>query len=141
MECCACKKELSAKAFAWKIKGSKRQAHCRKCQAVYRREHYQRNRAKYIGKARRWNAKQKEALVRFLREYLVEHPCVDCGETRLPTLDFDHVRGKKWMTIAQMLHNRYSVAAVKAEIAKCDVRCANCHRVRTTKKGWWRAGR
>jgi len=51
-------------------------------------------------------------------------------------MDFDHVRGKKLKAVGQLLTSR-SLAVVIAEIAKCDLVCANCHRERT----YWKAGK
>jgi hypothetical protein len=57
-------------------------------------------------------------------------PCVDCGQTfHYACMDFDHVRGEKSFNIS---HRRNSVGQkVLDELAKCDVICANCHRLRT----------
>ncbi len=55
-------------------------------------------------------------------------PCVDCGQTFHPAaMDFDHVRGPKLFQIVSSTVNRADLAA---ELAKCDLRCANCHRIR-----------
>lgn len=57
-------------------------------------------------------------------------PCVDCGGNFPPcVMDFDHVRGEKVANVSQMI--RWSRERVLAEVAKCDLVCANCHRVRT----------
>ena len=58
-------------------------------------------------------------------------PCVDCGQ-QFPTaaMDFDHVRGEKKYQIASMPFKGFSEEALLEEIAKCDVRCAVCHRLR-----------
>lgn len=58
-------------------------------------------------------------------------PCADCGES-YPSyvMDFDHVRGVKTFNIAWGVRNA-TTAALLAEIAKCDVVCSNCHRIRT----------
>jgi hypothetical protein len=69
--------------------------------------------------------------------YLQTHPCVDCGETDVVVLEFDHVRGCKERTISSMLVQGYSFAKILEEIAKCDVRCANCHRRKTALAGKW----
>jgi hypothetical protein len=58
---------------------------------------------------------------------------VDCGETDPDVLDFDHVRGKKVCGISRMVGRGYRLWRIKAEIDKCEVRCANDHR-RITKK-------
>lgn len=58
------------------------------------------------------------------------HPCVDCGEMPPPVaMDFDHVRGKS-RNVADLSPNS-SPKTVLREIAKCDLVCARCHRVRT----------
>lgn len=57
-------------------------------------------------------------------------PCTDCGETFHPdAMEFDHVRGEKWRNISRL--TSASVDTIRKEIAKCDLVCANCHRVRT----------
>lgn len=54
--------------------------------------------------------------------------CVDCGFKDHPAaLDFDHVRGVKLLNVSAAK----SIAQADAEIAKCEVRCANCHRIKT----------
>jgi hypothetical protein len=58
-------------------------------------------------------------------------PCMDCGKTLPPEcMDFDHRPGTdKKFGVAEMGGRRMSV--VLEEIAKCDIVCANCHRIRT----------
>lgn len=57
-------------------------------------------------------------------------PCADCKQT-FPyyVMDFDHVRGKKLASVSKTYAN--GPRFIKREIAKCDVVCANCHRIRT----------
>ena len=59
--------------------------------------------------------------------------CVDCGESDPRCLDFDHVRGKKLRSVS-LMKTGYSVKVLREEIAKCEVRCANCHRKRTAER-------
>lgn len=73
---------------------------------------------------------------RWAAEYLRSHPCVDCGETDIVVLEFDHVRGKK-KNLNLMIHGTYSIKTIQAEIDKCDVVCVNCHRVRTAVSQAW----
>lgn len=59
---------------------------------------------------------------------LKSKPCLDCGRVfHYCQMDFDHVRGVKVAGV----HDLKSRAAILAEVEKCDLVCANCHRVRT----------
>lgn len=53
-------------------------------------------------------------------------------------LDFDHVRGVKDADVKHLVTSSHiSLARVFAEIEKCEVRCANCHRRATaTRAGY-----
>lgn len=68
------------------------------------------------------------------REYLdkaKEGPCVDCGVQYPPyVMDFDHVRGEKKDKVSNVARSA-SIERLQAEIDKCDLVCANCHRERT----------
>ena len=55
--------------------------------------------------------------------------CVDCGNKNLSVLDLDHVRGVKVNSIARL--KWMALPKLFAEIAKCETRCANCHRLMT----------
>lgn len=59
--------------------------------------------------------------------------CGDCGyDTHAEALEFDHRPGEeKIIAVSHMIPGPYTIEQIEAEIAKCDVRCANCHRVRT----------
>lgn len=66
----------------------------------------------------------------FVRNYLRTHPCVDCGETDIRCLEFDHVGDfKRDMTISDAIW-KVGWDALENEIDRCEVRCANCHRIR-----------
>jgi hypothetical protein len=53
-------------------------------------------------------------------------------------MDFDHVRGDKAFKVSEavQLPPGIGLENVRAEIAKCDVLCANCHRIRTKAAGY-----
>jgi hypothetical protein len=61
--------------------------------------------------------------------------CADCGYKKHPrALDFDHRPGEvKLFTIGNHMDSAWK--KIEAEIAKCDVVCANCHRIRTFNRG------
>jgi hypothetical protein len=125
--------------FNWRNKEKTiRHAICRYCHSKYRKEHYSKNRQKYIDKARKWNTNQREKICEFLFDYLQKHPCVDCGEGDIIVLDFDHLK-EKFLGISEMARNCYSIKTIRKEIKKCQVRCANCHRRKTSKeRGYWK---
>jgi len=53
-------------------------------------------------------------------------------------MDLDHVRGTKEFKVSEAVQRAYGLTLkrVQAEIAKCDVVCANCHRIRTERAGY-----
>ena len=66
-----------------------------------------------------------------INEIKIDSGCVDCGYAEHPVaLDFDHVRGIKEYGIAQM-RKKFTLKKLLKEIEKCEVRCANCHRIAT----------
>lgn len=61
---------------------------------------------------------------------LKTNPCTDCNQSFPPEcMDFDHVRGVKLAMVSRTPRKH-----LEAEIAKCDLVCANCHRIRTRKR-------
>ena len=142
--CPGCGEEREAERdFAWKNKAKgTRQRWCRVCQAEANSRHYQNNKQIYLDRALTRNDRVNTENKRSLYAYLSSHPCVDCGEADVRVLEFDHVRGSKTVEIARLLDRAISWAKIEAEIAKCEVRCANCHRRKTLERGkWWRFGR
>jgi hypothetical protein len=81
------------------------------------------------------NARRTKVKIKVL-EYLKCHPCIDCGNSNPVVLEFDHrvKKESRQHSITEMLNDRKSWDKVEQEIAKCDVRCANCHRIKTAKQ-------
>ena len=93
------------------------------------RRYYERNRKVYRAKNDRKRARLRQMVV---KAKMV--PCMDCGQRFPPyVMDFDH-RGGKESEIA-ILVNALSLGRLVSEMAKCDVVCANCHRIRTYGEG------
>lgn len=64
--------------------------------------------------------------------YAAQHGCIDCGEKDPIVLEYDHVDGSKIAAISRLVSQNASIDVIRAEIEKCEIRCANCHRRRTT---------
>jgi hypothetical protein len=74
-----------------------------------------------------------------LYTYLSKRSCIDCGFSDIRVLEFDHIRGHKSNDVSRLLTSGATWERILSEIAKCDVRCANCHRIKTNERGgWWR---
>lgn len=70
---------------------------------------------------------------------LKDKPCKDCKRRYPPEcMDFDHVKGKRG-GIGTMAGLRREV--ILAEIKKCELVCANCHRIRTKRRQYGRGRR
>lgn len=86
---------------------------------------------------RRYKKESKIKHKAFVAEWLKTHPCVDCGNNNPVVLEFDHRNPKeKVMTISQIATLAYGIHMLEKEILKCDVRCANCHRIFHANTGW-----
>jgi hypothetical protein len=133
-KCTRCSEEKDPTEFNFKDKRrGKRQVYCRECMRELIRMHYQAHHAYYISKARKRTKRIISEQREWIQNYLELHPCIDCGEADPCCLDFDHVRGKKHMPISRMINLGYSWGKMEAEINKCEIRCANCHRKRHAK--------
>ena len=129
--CTICKQSKALSEFN-KHSGRKDglQSHCRGCSHKKFKDYYHKNKEKQY---RVVKDRQKRVLVETRQEvvnYLMTHPCVDCGQTDIRLLEFDH-REDKVKAVTTMIHTGYSIENIRKEIAKCDVRCCNCHRLKT----------
>ena len=101
-------------------------------QARAARAYYDANKALCVERARTSNRKRLAAR-RAVIIAAKDRPCADC-HVRYPyyVMQFDH-RGEKSFTIGRT-NSDTNMQALLAEIAKCDVVCANCHAERTQQK-------
>jgi len=91
-------------------------------------------RARRYLKEGQWRDESPKA--RVLKAWMVElksKPCRDCGGTfEVCCMDFDHRKGTvKKYNVGSMFAHHYSQKLIESELAKCDLVCANCHRIRT----------
>ena len=106
---------------------------CRECMKTYKKENYESNKKQYIQNVSDRRKALKQQLSELMLDYLKSHPCVDCGFSDPRALEFDHRDpSMKTMDVSRMRNNCVSWASMLREIEKCDVRCANCHRIRTS---------
>lgn len=80
-----------------------------------------------VGSINKSKARNREVVL----DYLKTHPCVDCGNSDVRVLEFDHVRGTKIDCVSVGVKDSWSVEKLTQEINKCEVRCANCHKIMT----------
>lgn len=125
--CGKCKKDKPIDSFWVRRKNGKvhRQAWCKPCASERRTEYFKANREKE-SVARK---KHQKVMAVWYREILSMCWCKDCGEDDIRVLCYDHVRGKKKDNVSNMIY-RNSKETVLKEVAKCEVRCLNCHAVR-----------
>lgn len=60
--------------------------------------------------------------------------CKECGNDDWRVLDFDHL-GDKTFNISDGMRWGYSKEKILNEVVKCQVLCANCHRIKTFEEG------
>lgn len=139
--CTSCKQVLSLDLFANnKAKKDGKHNQCKPCKKFYNQKYY--GITKEIHNPARYERRVKEvaALRQLVLDYLLTHPCVDCGISDPIVLEFDHVRGEKSFNISDGIRRAKTKKDLLDEIAKCDVRCANCHKRKTARDyGWFKA--
>ncbi|MBX9679725.1 MAG: hypothetical protein K2X38_13260 [Gemmataceae bacterium] len=74
--------------------------------------------------------------VQKVTEYKLAKGCATCGYREFAeALEFDHLpQYKKNFNVARAARRILDWSVIEAEIAKCEVVCANCHRVRTAQR-------
>jgi hypothetical protein len=116
-------------------KGGRLQSKCKDCQRAYFRLYYRENRQLFITK-NRLNKNRQRRRLRAILLRVKQRPCQDCGGTFHPwVMELDHRAGTvKTAAVANMVSKGCTDARLLEEIDKCDVVCANCHRMRTYRR-------
>lgn len=143
--CLDCKIDYEIEEFPWKNKTKGiRVGRCKTCHNKWYKEYFSKpnNKKKHIQKVNSVNKRQLEENRKRVYDYLNIHPCIDCGETNPIVLEFDHRNPKeKSFGICGTLMTKSYVSweMILQEIEKCDIRCANCHRIKTANDyGFWK---
>jgi hypothetical protein len=125
--------------------------YCYKCKIIKNIEDFNKNKSTKDGLQKECKKCNKQKIINcnlknrkkqahrnrlYIIEYLQTHPCVDCHETDLLVLQFDHVEDKK-INVSRAAHLGFSKKKLFEEIKKCEVRCANCHMRKTAKEQNW----
>jgi hypothetical protein len=131
--CARCRLSKSRQEFGIRSRETGHlQAWCVDCMRDYKHDWYLRNRDHQLAQVRVNHDRTTRENQDRAWEYLGRHPCVDCGEPDPVVLQFDHMRDKR-MDVSLMLRSGFSWAMIAAEIEKCRIRCANCHRRKTAR--------
>jgi hypothetical protein len=131
-KCTKCKRKFQLEKFAFRNRAlNKRRSICKFCVKGMTDHHYKVKKESYrLSQIKRRNRNRE-----FILNYLADKACIDCGYSDPRALDFDHVRGNKVKSISRMIIDRCPTELILLEIEKCDIRCANCHRIVTCKRG------
>ena len=108
----------------------------KKDQAAAARRHYLNNKEKIKARAVIGHKKSFKRNKEYVKAHLEKSPCIDCGISDIRVLEFDHVRGVKHKNISDLSKHGASIKKLQEEIDKCEVRCANCHRIKTHETLW-----
>lgn len=128
--CSKCKRELPLDQF--NKRGDGKQPWCKRCNRERARKYYADNREKHLAVIRQKTLARIKANQDWIIQYLIEHPCTDCGEKDLLVLEFDHLSDKA-MNVSHAIQY-HGIATLQCEVAKCEVVCANCHKRRTASR-------
>jgi len=138
-KCSKCKIEKPEALFNFKNKSKGIiNSQCKDCTRVQIQQHYLNNKKYYLNKAHKRNEVFRNEINTYIFQYLMRHPCVDCGETDPVVLEFDHTGKKpKIKVVSRLIRFQVPKSEIELEIAKCVVRCANCRRRKTAKDFKW----
>ncbi len=128
-ECKRCGETKNLESFSKSARSKDgRQTYCRLCLNALGKKNYIDNKDRYFLKAKARDAELDRIIVAAKNK-----PCADCQISYPPyVMDFDHLNAEqKEFNISAMRRSRMAFGKIMAEIAKCEVVCANCHRIRT----------
>jgi hypothetical protein len=134
--CTKCNEEKEVNQFhASKKRGY--QAWCKPCRKKADKEYWSKRSkdSEKMNVKKQYNITRLENMRKFLYQYFLEHPCVDCGEKDPVVLTFDHISDKNFTISNRIKYG--NIKEIEKEIKKCQVRCSNCHMRKTAKDFNW----
>lgn len=145
--CTVCREVKKETDFFYRNKRSaKLHAQCKQCYIEKRRaqwkSYYYKHGSKYRQNAVARNRRLKVKLRAQMLAYLSDKACAHCGNADIRVLDFDHIDPKtKSFSIARAIGDITRWDKILEEIKKCQILCANCHKIKTAQEqGWYRNG-
>lgn len=141
-QCVTCHQWKDEEEFNWRYKSlGIRHPTCRECHKPFRKNWYEGDaKQRHLRNVRARKHEARKVARDFIYNYLTIHPCEQCGESDPRVLEFHHIGGKD-MTVSAMVSGGYPIATIQAEINRCQVLCANCHRKLTVEERGWFKGR
>lgn len=136
--CYTCKVDKDETEF--NKRGNHLQSYCRQCARLKHKKFYQDNKAHCIEYSLNAKWQIRANALQFVMDYCKDG-CSECNEKDFTCLEFDHIDPTtKRMNISIMVGRGYSINSIKAELVKCRILCANCHKKRTAKQfGWYKS--
>ena len=105
-------------------------------QKEYQQKHHQRTKKK----KRKQQNQLKDKRQHFVLEEMQRRggKCAKCGFSDIRALDWHHLDpNEKVNSISEMVRDRVSMDKLQAELDKCELICANCHRIEEQRLGNW----
>lgn len=143
--CTVCHRAKVKKDFFYRNRQSEKlHSQCKECYVIKRRriwrEHYHRYGSGYRERAIERNKRTKDSLRGRMLDYLHDKACARCGTSDARVLEFDHIDpATKSFSIARGIASTLSWERILVEIAKCQILCANCHKIKTAQEqGWYK---
>ena len=127
MKCSKCNKEKpTTEFFSNKKRSSGFDCYCKDCRKDYSRKHYGIRTDYYKNKVNR----NKEKIKDIILQYKQGKKCSRCNFSNPLALDFHHKNPKdKEFSISKAYIKGIGIEKLEKEIAKCEILCANCHRI------------
>ncbi len=141
--CTKCLAEKSESEYFVKDKKSGRlHAQCKLCYKEHRQSyyahHYEKYKESYLLRAKAHREKLRAEFRSNMLQYMSDKACIDCDEADIRVLELDHIDPKsKLFNVSQAVKLGHTWKEVVAEIKKCRILCANCHKRRTAKQFNW----
>lgn len=138
IKCTKCKITKNEDKFRWRNKNKNiRSSWCKECFSLYEKLVYSTREKEKIRKLRN-GRRQFDKCRKHVHDILKNSSCKDCGEDNWILLEFDHLpEYDKISEISTMVRHGFSLNKINKEIAKCEIVCPNCHKLRTYKRGNW----